>query len=355
MRIEALGEKASSYAIPSGVIVAAAVFFYWYVFAFSLENSLWRSVAVLIIAYPFILKRAVPAAFTSSMKRARRAGITFKDIASLENLNQASVVVFNKTGTLTVGKPEITDFVVFDDTLLLPEALHLAASLESKSAHPLARAIVEKGKTLARGLATPFEYKEVEGMGVSGVVNGKHIEIGNLSFLEGLAANVRGQDVGFSRFQNEGKTVVFMFMEKKLAALIACRDALRPFAKEAVAALTKMGKEVVLLTGDNKKTSEAVARQLDVKIIRAEVFPQDREHFIKELQEKGTARRTIAIVENNEIRVDTNTIMYARDNMRNVASAFAVSKKTVLIVKLIVVLQFMWYAVALTLAIFISW
>ncbi|TSC83806.1 MAG: copper-translocating P-type ATPase, partial [Parcubacteria group bacterium Gr01-1014_17] len=247
----------------------------------------------------------------------------------------------------------ITDFVVFDDTLPLPEALHLAASLESKSAHPLARAIVEKGKTLPRGLATPFEYKEVAGMGVSGVVNGKHIELGNLSFLEGLAGGVGGQNVGFGRFQNEGKTVVFMFVKKKLAALIAFSDTLRPFAKEAVAALVNLGKEVVLLTGDNKKTAEAIARQLNITTVLAEVFPQDRARVIKELQGAESARRlpaqagTVAVVENNEIRVGENTVICAGDALQSVVSAFANSRKTMRTVKMYIFLQFLWYAVAL--------
>lgn len=339
MWIEAWGEKASSYAVPLGVIAAALVFFYWYVFASSFDNALWRGIAVLIVSYPFILKHAVPATFVSGVMRARRAGIKFKDNASLKNLNQASIVVFNKTGTLTVGDPQITDFVVFDDALPLSEALHLAASLESKSVHPLARAIVEKGKTLPRGLATPFEYKEVVGMGVSGVVNGKHIEIGNLSFLEGLAANVRGQNVGFSRFQNEGKTVVFMFVEKKLAAFIAFKDALRPFAKDVVVALTKQGKEVVLLTGDSKTTAEAVACELGIPTIYSTLSPSDE-------------TRVISVVENNEIQMDTNIVMYARDDMRSVVSAFAISKKTVFVVKLIIILQFLWYAIALSFLLF---
>ncbi|MDP3661627.1 MAG: HAD-IC family P-type ATPase [bacterium] len=341
-RIEQWGKKISSYAIPIGIIAAAFIFFYWYVIAASFFDAFWRSITVLIVTYPFILKYAAPYFLAAGIERARRAGIIFKDKASLEDLDRANVIVFNKSGTLTVGLPEITDFVVFDDTLPLIEALHLAASLESKSAHPLARAIVEKGKTLARGLATPFEYKEVAGMGVSGVVNGKHIEIGNLSFLEGLAeGGLRGQqDIGFGKFQNEGKTVVFMFVEKKLTALIAFSDAFRPFAKEAVAALATLGKEVVLLTGDNKKTAEAIARQLNITTVRAEVFPQDRARIIEELQ------GVVAVVEKNEIRMGMNIVMFASDDIRSVVFAFANSKRTTRAVKFAIIGQFLWYVIA---------
>ncbi len=337
VRIEKWGERAGSYAMSAGVIASAFVFFYWYVFASSFENALWRALAVLVVSYPFILKHAVPAVFTNGIARAARTGVIFTNIASLENAARATVVVFTKTGTLTVGAPQIIDFVVFDDTLPLVEALHLAASLESKSAHPLARAIVEKGKTLPRGLATPFEYKEVAGMGVSGVVNRKHIEIGNLSFLEGLAQTVHGQDVGAGRFQHEGKTVVFMFVEKKLAALIAFSDALRPFAKEAVAALIERGKKIILLTNDNRTTAEVIARPLGITEIR------------KDMRGIETTVRPVALVENGNIRVDSHKITYPRDALQSVAFAFANSKKTVRIATVCIFLQFLFYALALPL------
>lgn len=357
MRIEAWEEKASLYAVPLGVIIAALVFFYWYVFAGSFTNALWRSVSVLVVAYPFLLTRAVPAARTAGMARAARAGIRFRNTEAFERAARTSVVVFGKTGVLTVGRPDITDFIVFDDTLPLPEALYLAASLESKSTHPLARAIVEKGTMLTRArlpiggqaLATPFEYKEVVGMGVSGIVNGKHIEIGNLSFLEGLAGGVRGQDVGFGRLQSEGKTVVCMFVDKKLAALIACKDTLRPFAKETVAALMKQGKEIVLVTGDNKTTAEAFARSVGISAVYSELRLQEKTRVIAVVG-SGEVRAALHILFGNRFARQGESkwnIACAGDDIRSVVVAFDISKKTTLIAQLLIVSQFLWYAVAL--------
>lgn len=339
MRIAVWADKASPYLPSAGIVAAAFFFFYWYVFAGSLENALWRSAAVLIVAYPFVLTRAVPAAFAKGVARAARAGIRFRNTEALTRAARASVVMFGKTGVLTVGRPEITDFIVFDDALPLPEALYLAASLERKSAHPLARAIVEKGALLSRALATPFEYRETIGMGVSGVVNGKHIEIGNLSFLEGLAASVHGQDAGFGRFQNEGKTVVCMFVDKKLAALIACKDTLRPFAKETVAALTRQDKKVALITGDNKTTAEAFARGLGISVVYSTLPPQDK------------TRATLSILFDTGFIIENEggewDIKCAGDDIRSIVSMFAISKRTILIAKILIALQFVWYAIAL--------
>ena len=369
MRIEALAEKTQVYAMPAGVILAALVFFWWYVFADSFTDALVRASVVLIIAYPYLLHYAVPSAFKAGTLRAERAGIRLKNTDIFKKLEQVKVIVFNKTGVLTIGKPDITDFIVFDDLLPLSDALYLAASLESASAHPIGRAIAEKGATLRRSLATPFEFKEVSGMGVSGIVEGKHLEIGNLSYLEGLAASVGGRDMNFGRLQAEGKTVVFMFVEKKLTALIALSDPLRQFAKETIAALRARGKEVVLLTGDNKKTTDAIASLLGISNARAEVFPRDRARVIQELQ-KGEAcgKRMVALVGDGSTgdagaraAADVNIcfcgngggkpdVICAKDDIRTVATLFADSKKTMLIAKVYIILQFAWYAIALPIA-----
>ncbi|OHA19552.1 MAG: hypothetical protein A3C08_02615 [Candidatus Taylorbacteria bacterium RIFCSPHIGHO2_02_FULL_47_18] len=367
--LEILAEKARVYAMPVGVILAALVFFWWYVFADSIVNALFRAVIILIFAYPYLLRYAVPSALHAGLARAARTGIQLRNASVFKKLEQVKIVVFNKTGVLTTGNPDITDFVVFDDALPLADALYLAASLESACTHPIGRAIAEKGLALKRSLATPFEFKEISGMGVSGVVEGKHIEIGNLSYLEGLAANVQGKDMGFGRFQTEGKTVVFMFIDKKLTALIALADSPRPFAKEMVAAIRDVGKEIVLLTGDNKKTAEAAAHALGITEMRAEVFPRDRARIIEELQKDVTGKaRAVALVGDGSAgdagaraQADVNIcfcgnsrgsydVVCANDDIRNIATLFVNTKKTMLTVKMYILLQFAWYAIALPIA-----
>ena len=367
--LEILTEKARVYSMPVGVILAALVFFWWYVFADSFIDALFRAVIILIFAYPYLLRYAVPSALRAGLARAGSAGIRLKDVAVFTKLEQVDVVVLNKTGVLTAGKPEITDFVVFDDSLPLADALYIAASLESASTHPIGRAIAEKGAMLKRSLATPFEFKEISGMGVSGVVEGKHIEIGNLSYLEGLSASVGGKDVGLGRLQAEGKTVVFMFVEKKLAALIALADSPRPFAKEMVAAIRDVGKEIVLLTGDNKKTAEAAARALGIAETRVEVFPRERARIIGELQRSATGKAcAVALVGDGSAgdagaraQADVSIcfcgnsrgsydVVCANDDIRNVATLFVNTKKTMLVVKMYILLQFAWYAIALPIA-----
>ena len=367
--LEILTEKARVYSMPVGVILAALVFFWWYVFADSFIDALFRAVIILIFAYPYLLRYAVPSALRAGLARAGSAGIRLKDVAVFTKLEQVDVVVLNKTGVLTAGKPEITDFVVFDDSLPLADALYIAASLESASTHPIGRAIAEKGAMLKRSLATPFEFKEISGMGVSGVVEGKHIEIGNLSYLEGLSASVGGKDVGLGRLQAEWKTVVFMFVEKKLAALIALADSPRPFAKEMVAAIRDVGKEIDLLTGDNKKTAEAAAHALGITEMRAEVFPRDRARIIEELQKDVTGKaRAVALVGDGSAgdagaraQADVNIcfcgnsrgsydVVCANDDIRNIATLFVNTKKTMLVVKMYILLQFALYAIALPIA-----
>src|SRR3990167_4590477 len=348
--IQNLVDKISEYFVPAVIVLSVLVFAGWYFgAALPFRAGLLRMIAVLVISCTCAMGLATPTALIVGIGRATNFGIILKGGEALEKAYKINSIVFDKTGTLTIGKPVVTDFMMVSDKFKEKEALLLAASLEKGSEHPLAKAVVEKGKSIATGknaLQTPTAFEAVSGLGIKGKVNGKFIAIGNQAFMDKLGVPTAQHEMLVEKLQNEAKTVVFMSVGKEAAAVIAMADTLKPYAKETITALKAMRKEIIMITGDNQKTAEAIARQVGIDRVMAKVLPQEKAKTVKKLQEEGKsvamvgdgindspalaqADIGIAIGSGTDVAIETGEIILVKDELRDVVTAIQLSGKTI--------------------------
>ncbi|MBI2587482.1 heavy metal translocating P-type ATPase, partial [Candidatus Amesbacteria bacterium] len=266
----------SGYFVPVVLMLAVATFAGWYIFGTAFGGML-AAIAVLIIACPCALGLATPTALVVGTGMAAQHGILVKDAQALEIAHKINHVVFDKTGTLTEGKPVVTDIKGGNDVL------KIAASLESGSEHPLAKAILDAAEKAALQLTKVEKFEGLAGEGVKGIINKKEYRLGK--------PVVETEEI--KKLEGEGKTVVILSTGEKTLGVIAIADTIRETAKEAVAQLQKQKIEVSLITGDNPRTAAAIARQLGIKRYFAQVLPADKEKAVRQLQDEG---RTVAMV-----------------------------------------------------------
>ena len=346
--IQDLVDKISEYFVPAVVFLSVLTFCVWY-FIFvpdQIRPALTKMIAVLVISCPCAMGLATPTALVVGIGRAAKFGIILKGGAALEKAYRVTAVAFDKTGTLTIGKPIVTDFEMVDTSFNKEEAIMLAGSLETGSEHPLARAVVEKGKEGGKKLADPKDFEAVSGMGLHANVEGKQVAIGNQKYMETLNIDTSAHESLMTRLQEEAKTTVYMVVDGKLIALIAMADALKPYAREAIAELQRMGKEIIMITGDNPRTAAAIAKQVGIDRFLAEVLPQDKAKKIKELQAEGKVVAMvgdgindspalaqsdlgIAIGSGSDVALETGEIILVKDDLRDVATAIQLSSKTI--------------------------
>jgi Cu+-exporting ATPase len=285
--IQRLADLIAVYFVEAVVAIAVLTAVAWWAFGPEpkLAYTLLNAVAVLIIACPCALGLATPISMTVAMGQGARRGILFRNAEAIERMRQIDVLVADKTGTLTQGKPALTDFVV--EGLDEKEVLALVASVEQLSEHPIARAVVEGAK--ARG-ATPrpaTSFEALNGLGVRAVVGGRRVLVGNREFLssEGLDTT-RWQDRA-DALRAQAKTAVFLAVDGVAVGLAAVADPIKESTPEAIAALKQLGIRIVMLTGDSKRTAEVVARQLGIDEAIGEVLPGDKAEHVKRLQAEG--------------------------------------------------------------------
>ena len=346
--IQDLVDKISEYFVPAVVFLSVLTFCVWYFFFVpdQIRPALTKMIAVLVISCPCAMGLATPTALVVGIGRAAKFGIILKGGAALEKAYRITAVVFDKTGTLTIGKPVVTDFEMLTTTLSLEEAIHLAGSLEKGSEHPLARAVVEKGKEGGKTLEDPQDFEAVSGLGLHAKISGKEVAIGNQKYMDTLKIDTGAQAELVARLQEEAKTVVYMVVDGKLSAVIAMADALKPYAKEAIAELKRMGKTIIMITGDNPKTANAIAKQVGIDRVLAEVLPQEKAENVKKLQAEGMkvamvgdgindspalaqSDLGIAIGSGTDVAIETGEIILVKDDLRDVATAIQLSSKTI--------------------------
>ncbi|BDG17733.1 copper-translocating P-type ATPase [Thermus brockianus] len=276
-------------ALGSGVLT----FLYWYFLAGQgLVFALTVAVSVVVIACPDALALATPTAITVGVGVAARQGILFKDAAALEATATIDTVIFDKTGTLTEGKPTVTDLEPIAP--FTPETLlALAASADQPSQHPLAEAIVRAAKERGLDVQPPAAFDSVPGHGVVAQVKGRRVLIGNRRFMEREGIEVGQLEELVSRLAAEGKTAMYVAVDGQPAGVIAVADVVRESARKAVETLHALGIQTVMLTGDNRRTAEAVARQIGIDTVIAEVLPEDKAAKVRELKAQG---RKVAMV-----------------------------------------------------------
>lgn len=285
--IQRLADKVSGWFVPVVILTAIVTFIAWAVFGTESAYSygMIAAVSVLIIACPCALGLATPMSIMVGVGQGAKNGILIKNAESLERMEKVNTLVLDKTGTLTEGKPKLTK-IIMAGNYTEEEILSLAGALESNSEHPLATAILNAAKDKGLKIPAVSEFNAPTGKGVTGVVNSKNIAFGNIKLMQDLGAeNTLSKEA--DELRNNGATVMFLGINKKLEAILAVEDPIKSTTPKAIKELQAMGIEILVLTGDNQKTADAVARKLGISKIIAEVMPEDKSRIIGELIEQG--------------------------------------------------------------------
>jgi Cu+-exporting ATPase len=345
--IQRLADRISAVFVPAVIGVAAATFVVWLLFGPepALTFALLNTVAVLIIACPCAMGLATPTSIMVGTGKGAESGILIKGGEALEGAYRLDTVVLDKTGTLTRGTPELTDVVV-GDGIREEELLRLVASAERVSEHPLGEAIVRGAKDLCLPLAEVDEFEAVSGGGISARVEGRGVLVGSHRFLSEAGVPEDGLVAKGEELAREGKTPVFVAVDGEPAGLVAVADVVREESREAVERLHEMGLEVAMITGDNRRTAEAIARELGIDRVLAEVLPQDKATEVKRLQSEGErvamvgdgindapalaqADVGIAIGTGTDVAMEAADLTLISGDVRGVTRAIGLSKATV--------------------------
>jgi Cu+-exporting ATPase len=286
--IQRLADQVSGWFVPTVIAVALVAFAVWSIygppprFAFGLVAA----VTVLIIACPCALGLATPMSIMVGVGRGAQVGVLIKNAEALERMEKIDTLVVDKTGTLTEGKPKVVAIVAVKG-VAENDALRWAASVEKASEHPLALALVAAAQERKLNLSAVTEFDSPTGKGVVGVVDGRRLALGNAKFLRELGVETNALERDAERLRHEGATAIFLSVDGKVAAVIAIADPVKSTTPDALNALSKEGVRVVMLTGDNKTTADAVARRLGITEVEAEVLPDQKSAVVTKLQKEG--------------------------------------------------------------------
>jgi len=343
--IQRFADLIAVYFVQAVVAIAVLTALAWWVFGPEpkLAYALLNAVAVLIIACPCALGLATPISMTVAMGQGARRGILFRNAEAIERMRRIDVLVADKTGTLTQGKPALTDFIA--EGLEEKEALALVASVEQLSEHPIARAVVEGAK--ARGVAAQpaTSFEAVNGLGVWAAVGARRVLVGNRDFLTGQGADPARWQEKADALRAQAKTVVFFAVDGVAAGLAAVADPVKESTPEAIAALKQLGIRIVMLTGDSKRTAEVVARQLGIDEAIGEVLPGDKAAHVKRLQAAGRkvamagdgindapalaqADVGIAMGTGTDVAMESAGVTLVKGDLRGIARAALLSRAT---------------------------
>ena len=338
--IQNLTDKISNVFVPAVMIIAILTFMIWYSFVgATFVQALLFAVSVIVIACPCALGLATPTALMVGTARSAKMGVLIKNGEVLQEVSNIDTVVFDKTGTITVGKPVVTDIV--GDA---KKVLTIAASLEESSEHPLASAILQKAKNKEISPVKVDKFEVIEGKGVRADYNGQVAFVGSNRLLVDVNIS-REMASRAEKLQNEAKTVVYVGLDGEIIGLVAIQDVPKSSSKDAIAELKARGLMTVMLTGDNKRVAQAIADEVGIDRVIAEVMPNDKAQQIKELQDKGkkvafvgdgindapalsTADVGIAMGSGTDIAIDSGGIVLVQNDLRGVVRALDTSKKT---------------------------
>lgn len=345
--VQRLADKVTSIFVPTVLGIALITFIAWLIFgpapAFTL--ALLNFVAVLIIACPCALGLATPTAIIVGTGKGAENGILIKDAESLEIAHKINTIVLDKTGTLTQGKPAVTDIVVLKNGKSEKEILQITASAEKLSEHPLGAAIVEKANERKINLLESKDFKAVVGAGVEALVNGHKILVGTRELIANNDIRIMNYESEIMELEEQGKTVVIVAADSEVIGLIAIADTLKPNSRKAVEEMKKLGLEVIMITGDNQKTAEAIASQVGITRILAKVLPGNKAEEIKKLQKEGkivamvgdgindapalaAADVGIAMGTGTDIAMEAGSITLMRGDLEGIVAAIKLSRKT---------------------------
>ncbi len=345
--IQKLADTISAYFVPAVLVIAVVSFLTWYFFGKELAFALTTFVAVLIIACPCALGLATPTAIMVGTGKGAENGILIKSAEALQKAQEIRIIVFDKTGTLTKGKPEVTEVVAFGVTE--KEVLLFGGIAEKRSEHPLGEAIVKKARESKISLPNPEKFNSITGKGLEAHYNRKIILLGNRKLFDENKISYRTEEDKIRKLEQEGKTVMLLAVNKKMMGLIAVADTVKDSSSEAVRQLQNLGKEIVMITGDNQRTGEAIAKQLGISKVLAEVLPADKAKEIKKLQRRGKVAMVgdgindapalaqadlgIAIGSGTDVAIESADIVLIKEDLRDVVKAMELSKFTMTKIK----------------------
>ncbi len=343
--IQAVADRISSWFVPAVIAIAALTFVIWYfILGAPLTYALLAFVSVIVIACPCALGLGTPTAVMVGTGKGAEHGILIKGGEPLEATSKVKAVVFDKTGTLTKGKPEVTDVVSLSE-LDEEDILGIAGSLERSSEHPLAESIYEYAVQESAPLAEVVGFRAIPGHGVAGAISGQEYHLGNRKLMAQLGLDATKVERKLQRLEEAGKTAMLLASKDRIIGIIAAADTLKETSLEAVQQLQKMGIAVYMITGDNQRTANAIAKQIGITNVLAEVLPQDKAHEVRKLQEQGIkvamvgdgvndspalaqADVGIAMGSGTDVAMETGGIVIIKSDLRDVIGAIRLSKST---------------------------
>jgi Cu+-exporting ATPase len=348
--IQQLADRVSSIFVPTVIIIATITFVGWMFYAETnnFNFALINFVAVLIIACPCALGLATPTAIMVGTGLGAQNGILIKNGESLEMAHKVDTIVLDKTGTITEGTPTVTD--VLTNNISEKELISLVASIEKKSEHPIASAIVDYSTNLGISFTEPNSFTNYSGLGVTALISSDNVVLGNQKMMQQFSVDISEFQDKFNQLSSEGKTVIFCSINNKLAGIIAIEDPIKSTSVEAIANMKTLGLDIFMLTGDNDKTANAIAQRVGIENVFAEVMPHQKAEKVKELQNNGktvamvgdgindspalvTANLGIAIGTGTDIAIESSDITLINGNLNSVVSAISLSKKTIRTIK----------------------
>jgi Cu+-exporting ATPase len=357
--IQKLADQVSEYFVPAVILIAIGTFLYWFFVQPAgmpgMENSTFTSalinmVAVLVIACPCAMGLATPTAIMVGTGRGAELGILIRSGEALQLAGSADTIVLDKTGTITLGQPVVTDLIPLERTFSREEILKFAASVEKGSEHPLGEALVAEAGNLDLKLEDPKGFRSIAGMGVTAEVIGKKIEVGNARFLSELVDRSKQAQIEIARLQSEAKTTILVAIDGILAGLIGVADEVKPDSSEVIAELRKLKLSVVMLTGDNNATALEIAKRVDIPEVISDVLPDGKNKEIKSIQNQkrtvimvgdgindapalAQADVGIAIGTGTEVAIASASITLLSGSLKSVPRAILLSRKTMRVIK----------------------
>jgi len=349
--IQRLADRVSAIFVPTVVSIAVLTFAIWLIGTGEFTPAMIRMIAVLIIACPCAMGLATPTAIMVGMGKGAETGILFKSSESLERVRTLTAVVLDKTGTLTRGEPSVTDVIVSQTAAIdEPGLLALAASAERGSEHPLGEAIVRAATERALTLSSPQGFEALTGQGIRAEIDGRTVLLGNLALMTSQQVHLNGLESEAGRLQQEAKTTMWLAVDGQANGVIAVADTIKDGSVEAVKQLHDLGLTVVMMTGDNQATADAIAREVGIDRVFAEVKPGDKAAYVKQLQSEGyivgmvgdgindapalaQADVGIAIGTGTDVAMEAADVTLIGGDLRGVSRAIALSHKTVRAIK----------------------
>jgi Cu+-exporting ATPase len=349
--IQRLADVIASYFVPIVIGIAIVTFAIWYFIgpAPTLTYAFLNFIAVLIIACPCALGLATPTAIMVGTGKGAEHGVLIRSAGALERSQQITTVLLDKTGTLTQGQPQVTDIVALP-SWSKEEVLRLAASAEHSSEHPLGEAIVKAALEKKLEIPPASDFKAIPGQGIEALVEDKRLLLGNLGLIVDRGLPLNGLEKEAERLREKGKTVMFLGIDGEVVGIIALSDTLKPSAREALRELHRMGVEVAMLTGDNQRTAAAIAQEVDIDRVLAEVLPEHKAREVKKLQDEGRvvamvgdgindapalaqADVGIAIGTGTDVAMETGDVTLISGDLMGIVTAISLSRRTMRTIK----------------------